>query len=93
MERMNIDGSVKTVILPKNLEIIGKSSFACCYDLTDIIIPDSVTSIEWVAFFYCSSLTTVNYRGTQEQWKTIGIDGYGNEDLTNATINYNYTGK
>ena len=58
----------------------------------DLVIPDSVTSIGYEAFRGCSSLTTVNYKGTQEQWGQISI-GYDNEELTSATINYNYTGE
>jgi hypothetical protein len=34
-------------------------------------------------------LNTVNYSGTQAQWNAITI-GRGNDELTNATINYNY---
>jgi hypothetical protein len=50
-----------------------------------------VTSIgEW-AFYFCRNLTTVNYKGTQEQWEQISI-GKNNEYLTGAAINYNYIG-
>ncbi len=44
------DGSVKE---------IGISAFYCCFELTDIIIPDSVESIGWSAFQSCESLTSV----------------------------------
>ena len=43
----------------------------------------------YYAFFYCSSLTAVNYEGTEEEWNAITIE-QKNESLTNATINYNY---
>jgi len=39
------------------------------------------------AFSYCSSLTTIYYTGTAEDWDKIYI-GNGNEDLTAATIYY-----
>ena len=58
----------------------------------DVTIPDSVTSIGDCAFQNCSNLTTVNYKGTEEQWGQISKNAC-NEDLTNATINYNYTGE
>ena len=44
----------------------------------DVSIGDS-------AFAYCSSLTSVIYCGTQEQWDAISI-GSDNTPLTNATL-------
>lgn len=58
------------------------------YSLTSITIPDSVTSIGNAAFYNCSSLKEVNYKGTEEQWNNIEIGKY-NSCLTNAEINYN----
>ena len=83
--------SLTSVTIPNSVITIGKSVFRNCSSLTSITIPDSVTSIGYEAFCGCCSLTTVNYKGAQEQWEQISI-GYSNEDLTNATINYNYTG-
>ena len=36
-----------------------------------VTIPNSVTSIGYRAFQYCSALTSVNFTGTQEQWNAI----------------------
>lgn len=58
------------------------------YSLTSITIPDSVTSIGNAAFYNCSSLKEVNYKGTQDQWNNIKI-GENNSYLTNANRNYN----
>ena len=52
-----------------------------------ISIPTSVTSIGANAFSKCTALTTVNYAGTQAQWKAIA-SGSGNANLTNAKIVY-----
>ena len=49
-----------------------------------------MTSIGESAFEGCESLTTVNYKGSQEQWKQISI-GSSNSYLTGATINYEYS--
>lgn len=44
--------------------------------------------IEKGAFAGCANLTTVEYSGNQSDWNEIYI-GTDNENLTNATINYN----
>jgi hypothetical protein len=62
------------------------SDYFCesCINLTSIYIPDSITSISWLAFWQCNSLSDVYYNGTQEDWKNIA----GNESLKKATIHY-----
>ena len=50
------------------------------------MIGDSVTSIGNSAF-YGSSLTSVYYKGTAEEWAEISISSY-NAPLTNATRYY-----
>ena len=82
--------SLTSVTIPNSVTSIGDWAFSGCKSLTSITISDSVTSIGNEAFNGCESLTTVNYRGTQEQWELVSIDN-GNDDLTNATIIYNYT--
>ena len=84
--------SLTSVTIGNSVTSIGDYAFRNCSNLTNLTIPDSVTSIGSYAFDGCSSLTTVNYKGTQEQWKKISIRS-GNTYLTNATINYNYTGE
>ena len=79
--------------IPDGITSIGNYAFSECTGLTSTTIPSSVTSIGNYAFDWCNSLTTVNYRGTEEQWKQINISTSGNYVLTNATINYNYTGE
>ena len=78
--------------IPEGVTTINEQTFAYCSSLTSVTIPASVTYIDYSAFEDCNSLTTVNYRGTQEQWEQISI-GSDNTYLTNATINYNYTGE
>lgn len=50
---------LNSIVLPENLENIGKKAFIYCANLTSITIPDSVTSIEGMTFAYCSSLTSI----------------------------------
>ena len=62
-------------------------TFFGCSSLTSIEIPSSVTSIGNEAFKWCNRLTTINYHGTEEQFKEIKIDP-GNDYFKNATVNY-----
>ena len=84
--------SLESVTIGDGVTSIGDNAFRGCSSLTSVTIPDSVTYIGESAFYY-GNLTTVNYKGTKEQWEQIRIDSYGNEDLTSATINYNYSGE
>ena len=44
--------------IKEGVRIICNNAFFCCRSLTDIVIPDSVTSIGDKAFYRCSSLTS-----------------------------------
>ena len=77
------------VVIPDGVLSIGYEAFYNCESLTTITIPKSVTNIERGAFYHCDLLTTVNYEGSEEEWDNIVI-GLDNDDLTSATINYNY---
>ena len=85
--------SLTSVTIPDSVTFIGYAAFSGCSSLESIVIPDSVTFIDSNAFYGCSSLTTVNYKGTQEQWGQISIGNSNSYYLTNATINYNYSGE
>lgn len=49
------------LVLPEGLKIIGNGAFGNWDLLTEITIPDSVTSLS--GFAYCDNLTTVNHNG------------------------------
>ena len=58
-----------------------------CSSLTNVKIPNSVTSIGDWAFDDCGALTDVYFGGTEADWNKIEI-GDSNEPLTAATIHY-----
>ena len=82
----------KDIIIPsvyngKKVVSIREWCFNGKTNIASVDIPDSVTSIKYCAFYKCSSLKEVNYKGTQEQWNNIEIGKY-NSCLTNAKRNY-----
>lgn len=77
--------------VPEGVTKIGNQAFGYHPTLSEITIPASVTEIAYKAFYECAGLTTVNYRGTAEQWAAI-TNGGGNDSLSNAEIVYEYAG-
>jgi hypothetical protein len=60
--------------------------------LKSVVIGSGVTTIGYSAFGNCDSLTSVYYKGTEEDWNNISINYNalldGNEYLINATRYY-----
>lgn len=79
----------KNSTIPDNVTDIGERAFMGQYFMASIVIPKSVTNIEYQAFAGCESLTDVFYTGTEEEWNAIVI-GKSNDDLLSATIHFNY---
>ena len=84
-------GSTKaSYVIPETVTKLTGSAFEESRYLDTILIPSSVVHIEdWVFpghYFNC-----VYFTGTEEQWNSIIVEGY-NDNLTVATIYYNYNG-
>ena len=65
-----------------------------CNSLISVTISDSVTSIGDYAFYNCTSLAHIYYKGTRNQWNTITKDTNWNTNMgSNVTggtvIHYN----
>ena len=86
--------SLTSITIPNSVTSIGDCAFGYSDNLTTVTIPVSLTTIGYGAF-YSSSIVTINYTGTQQQWSLIEMAGWGNENLeypteNGITINYNY---
>ena len=78
-----VPSSLKSVVITGGSSI-GSYAFYCCYDLTSITIPDSVTSIGEDAFYNCSSLTSITI---PDSVISIGTIAFGScSSLTSITI-------
>ena len=54
-----------------NATSIGYGAFSHCSSLANIMIAESVVNIGDCAFYDCSSLKTIEYAGTEEQWEAV----------------------
>ncbi len=77
---------ITNITIPSGVTDIGIGAFEGT-GLVGIIIPNTITKIDWIAFYGCSNLCTVFYTGTAEQWNDIQI-GEQNTELTSATRYY-----
>ena len=80
-ENNTIYSSQDGVLYTKDKAVLIK----CPAAKTSIMIPNSVTSIDYSAFYDCASLKDIFYKGTKRQWKSIDKGEYwdiGTPDYT-----------
>jgi hypothetical protein len=63
---------IKDVFISKSIEFIGEGSFEHCEKLETVTFA-SGTDIAADAFVNCTSLSTVNYGGTEAEWLALGV--------------------
>lgn len=76
--------SLTDVILPNNIEMIGREAFASCLKLEKIVIPSTVKYIEQDAFKDCKSLININLPTELRLLKAGAF--YGCESLKNINL-------
>ena len=85
------DCELTRVDLGNGVEFIESDTFAFCANLKSITIPVSFNDA-CDSPFYASRLTTINYRGTEEEWNAI--EGIADAEIPeDCVINYNYKGE
>ena len=83
----------KNTIIPESVTSIGDYAFAGRTDLISITIPKSVIDIGISAFSRCENLSTINYKGTKENWDAVFKSNYWDSNTpSDKVINYNYEG-
>ncbi len=81
--------NLKDIIIPDGITSLDWYTFSNCTALKTITIPNSLKSIGYEVFRGCNNLEKVNFKGTEEIWKTLDIKS-GNLPLANATIEYDF---
>jgi|GEM_PF-526865 len=63
---------LETCILPDGCEI-EQALFYFCDNLKWVVLPQSITYIDLYCFGYCSSLQSIFYKGTEQQWENVEV--------------------
>lgn len=81
--------ALENVVIPDSVTRVA-SAFSRCSNLKSVVIGKGVTEIGSNAFLECTSLDSVFYKGTKEEWEAITIDATENEALFSATLYCEY---
>ena len=63
--------ALSSLILPKNLEIIGHAAFSSCAQLQSVIFAGKPLSMDSWAFTRCPLLKEVTFPGTKTEWEEL----------------------
>ncbi|MDE7440032.1 MAG: leucine-rich repeat domain-containing protein [Clostridia bacterium] len=75
---------IKTVTIGEKVTRISYSAFYGCDQLESVVLPKSLKNIISFAFYRCTALNTVYYKGTAEEWASVKIGKSGNDNFTGA---------
>ena len=64
----------------------GRAAFKDGYNMTGIVIPDSVINIGANAFAGCTNLTSISFNGTIEQWGTVDKGEFWNTGVAASYV-------
>ncbi len=84
--------SLTSVVIGNDVTSIGNNAFCEC-SLKSVVIGNSVIHIGTQAFAWCGNLTSIKYRGTEEQWNVISKEADWDDCSGPYPIIYNYGGE
>lgn len=74
-EEMFLNTGVKNITIPDGIDIICEAAFSGCENLEKIVLPETVSRVEIMAFYGCKSLTDVYVMNDEcdidQTWGTI----------------------
>lgn len=78
--------NLESVILPEDLEVLGRSTFRGCKSLKAVNIPNGLHTIAESTFAECESLKDVSF---PQSLRCIGLGAFSGTGLVNVTIGEN----
>ncbi len=82
-ENCAVNGTIKSVKIPKTAKKIGSEAFIYCMNIKKIKIPKGVTSIGDKAFYFCEALGSVSL---PETLQSVGKEAFWNTSLKKVSI-------
>lgn len=79
------------IVIPKSVKKISSGAFESCKSLESVTVYNTLETIEVNAFNWDSSLKTVNFIGTQNEWTIFNSDENiyeGNDCFRNAEVSF-----
>ena len=67
---------LKSVVIKGDTPVIPDWTFEKCFNLTHVELPEALKQIEYSVFNGCDELREINFAGTMEQWRNIGISTF-----------------
>ena len=71
---------INTIVIGEGIEYIDDYAFSTS-KLTTVVCPSSLTTLQGFTFGNCSSLTSITFNGTKEQWNSISFFNGPNNPL------------
>lgn len=68
--------ALSSIILPKNLKVLGRGAFEYCENLSRVVIDEGIKSINTWVFRGCENLKKITYRGSMNRWKEVAVDNW-----------------
>lgn len=66
--------NLKKIIIPDDVSVLRSRTFYNCKSLTDVTLGTGIRYLDEHIFYGCEKLSTINYKGTMEQFNNIKKD-------------------
>ena len=78
---------LKTISLPRGVNVIAEECFYYCEALEEITVPNTVSSLELKAFAYCTALHIVNFEDADDEGTPVELSIQGNSAYSGVFYN------
>lgn len=80
---------LKHIVMSPNMRYIEPCIFSGCETLETVTVPGRVVYMGMEAFMNCSSLHSVYYSGSENDWKMIDVER-GNDEIKNVNMYFDF---